>query len=156
MNNFLEEFIKEKYGSNVGSALDFGAGKGVDVRELQKIGWDVKGLDLPSNDLNFPYKTDKQVDFIYSIAVIQFIKDKEVFVRNIIDNLKDDGWFFILTFSKNDVFFGEKGGMSKEDLEGLFKEFKNVKTENKDFFDNDIGHNHWHKLLIVTGQKRGE
>ncbi len=153
MNTFLEKFINKVYGDKVGTALDFGEGKGIDVQALRDRGWKVDGLDLPKYDLNLPYKHKKEVDLIYSIAVLPFINNKEIFVKNILSNLKKNGWFFILTFSKEDEILGKNRGISKEELVDLFKNSINVTIEDCDYFDEDIEHNHWHKLLILTGQK---
>ena len=152
MNQFLEKFVISKF-KRPGVAMDFGCGKGYDVACMNSLGWEVEGFDLPEDDLNKPFKRVVQLDLIYSNFVLPFIYKKEIFVDSIYNNLKNKGWVFLIIFSKEDKEFSKKGG-TKEELTELFGKFEHVEIEEHDFYDNEDDHKHWHKLLVLTGQKK--
>lgn len=150
MNIYLKKFIDNK---KPAKALDLGAGNFNNVNGLIKLGWDCEGVDLKTGiDLENLYLSDKApFDFVYSTYVLQFIKDKEQFVRAIYDNLKADGWFFIHTFDKSDTT--GTYNLSRTYLKKILTEqgFKRVKTRLFNHYDK--GHKHWHRILEATGIK---
>jgi SAM-dependent methyltransferase len=152
MNIFLEKFIAEKF-KKPGSSLDLGCGKGYDVACLKHIGWIVKGLDKKDVNLNKPYIAKTKFDLVYSNYVLQFINNKEIFIKSCFNNLKDNGWLYILTFSKNDKVFKNKGLERSEINKLLIKYFKNIRIRTFKVYDNEFRHRHWHKILEVRAQK---
>ncbi len=153
MKKILPLFLRDKFGDRKGVVFDFGCGPGHDVEGLKDLGWEEIGIDLPENDLNEPYISTKKADFICSFSVLQFIKDRKMFAKNISNNLKDGGYFLVQTFSKSDDVFGEKRGMTKEELLDIFKDFHSIETWEERVFDDHPGHNHWHQLIFISGQK---
>jgi len=152
MNIFLEKFINKTF-EKPGVSMDFGCGKGYDVVCLRHLGWKAFGVDKKEVDLNRYYKKKIKFDLIYSNYVLQFINKKEIFIKSCFDNLKNDGWLFIHTFSKNDLIFKNRG-LSKDKIIKLLEEyFKNIKIKKISIFDNDLNHRHWHRVLEITAQK---
>jgi SAM-dependent methyltransferase len=149
MNPYLKQFLE---GVKPGKALDFGCGPREDVDYLNSNGWDVVGLDLPETDLNNNYLHESEVDLVYSNYVLPFIKDKQKFADNFYNNLKDDGLFFLATFQEEDMVLGDMA-MPEEDLRKLFGKFYNLKTEKHEVWEEE--HQHFHKLLTLTGKKLG-
>ncbi|MCF7795061.1 class I SAM-dependent methyltransferase [Patescibacteria group bacterium] len=152
MNYLLSEFIKNNFNKPL-SALDLGCGKGLDVKGLNYLGWTVKGVDLPEVDLNEPFILNKKYDLVYSIAVLQFIKNKEIFIDTCFNNLKKDGKLFILTFDKTDKNINNY--LTKRKIFNLLKyKFKDIKIEKLKFEDNHkpIGF-HEHTVLSITATK---
>ncbi|MFA6160347.1 MAG: hypothetical protein WC678_04670, partial [Parcubacteria group bacterium] len=82
---------------------------------------------------------------------LQRIKNKDIFAKTIHDNLRNDGWFFMHTFEKNDQIISI--GMSQDFLRGLLEKqgFRNIEIRIFDHYDE--GHKHWHKILEASGQK---
>jgi len=153
MNKFLLQFINENF-TNYKDALDLGCGKGIEINYLREHGWYVLGVDLPRVDLNFPYSADREFDLVYSLSVLQFIKNKYVFIDTCYNNLKKGGRLFLLTFHKDDKNFKTEL-FTENDLNILLKEkFKDVKIERFDIKDNHppIGE-HNHAILIATAIK---
>ncbi len=153
MNVFLEKFINEKF-KVTGSSLDLGCGKGFDVACLKHLGWKAIGIDRNEADLNRPFKTKKKFDIVYSNYVLQFITNKETFIKSCYDNLKKNGWLFIHTFSQNDTVFKRKGLNKKDIFKILNKYFQNIRIKEFSAYDNDFGHKHWHRILEITAQKK--
>ncbi|MCF6277061.1 MAG: class I SAM-dependent methyltransferase [Candidatus Magasanikbacteria bacterium] len=155
MNKHLKQFVIEKF-NKPRKSLDLGAGNFSDVEDLKKIGWKADGVDLKTGvDLEYLFESkDKPFDLVYSNYVIHKIKNKKEFIKTIYINLKKDGWFFVQTFDKLDV--NSKSDLSNEYLQKIFKDagFYNIKTKVFDFYDNTKGHNHWHKILEIFGQKK--
>ena len=154
MNQYLAKFIEEKF-SNPGKALDLGAGDFDDVKELKERGWDCEGVDLKTGiDLEKPYRSAKApFDLVYSNYVIQKIKNKKQFIQTIIDNLKSDGWMFLHIFDNSDK--RGNSGLGEDIIADLLgNKFKNVKMRVFDYYDSEEKHNHWHKILEVTAQKK--
>lgn len=156
MNIFLKKFVKESF-KRPGSALDLGCGEGFDVACLRHLGWEAKGIDKEDCDLNKPYKEVKQYDLVYSNYVLPFITNKDAFIGTIYHNLKNNGNIFIATFSKEDPVFKTEG-KTKEELSAMFTDrfsaIRDVKIDEHDVYDNDEGHKHWHKVLILTAKKQ--
>jgi 2-isopropylmalate synthase len=87
--------------------LDIGCGEGTLAHEIQKIGANVKGIDLSSDmirkaqdrgidasiinilDLSF----EKEFDAVFSNAVLHWIKDSETAIKNVNKSLKNNGRF---------------------------------------------------------------
>lgn len=156
MNSYLKKFIESKFNTK-GTALDLGAGEFFDVACLKQMGWNCEGVDKKTGvDLEFPYKSDSNnapFDLVFSNYVLQKIKNKKQFIKTAYDNLKSGGWLFIHTFDKSDE--NSSSDLTKESITDLLKaeNFKNISAEILDFYDNDEGHKHWHKILEVTAQK---
>jgi len=147
MNIYLKQFINKKFKTCGFNALDLGEGEGYDVACLEHDGWNVWGVDKKSSgtDLNKPFLCGRggTFDLIYSNYVLHRIKNKEVFIDSIYNNLKDNGKFFLHLIH-----------IPEEEINELLKDkFKNIKYEHIKHFDNDIGHKHWHRILEVTGEK---
>lgn len=154
MNNYLRNFIKGKFKKS-GKALDLGAGEFFDVACLKQLGWQCEGVDLKTGiDLEKIYiSKNKPFNLVYSNYGIHKLKDKKNFVQTVFRNLKNNGWFFIHTFDKSDK--NSTSNISRPWLRKILIDqgFKNVKIKSFDFYDNDLGHKHWHKILEATGQK---
>lgn len=154
MNNLLTEFINSHY-KRPGTALDLGAGDFNDVKKLRKVGWVCDGVDLKTGvDLEKPYiSPNGNYGLIFSNFVIHKITNKEVFLATIINNIKKGGWIFILTFDKSD-----KNSNSNLDKDYFMKylnnDFSEIEVKNYNQYDNDPGHNHTHKVLIITARKK--
>jgi len=154
MNAYLEQFIKEKF-SKPGKALDLGAGKFFDVACLKKLGWQAFGVDLATGtDLEKPYLSSKKpFNLVYSNYVIHKLKNPEQLIKTAYQNLKNNGWVFIHAFDKSDKNSTSK--ISKKQLcTGLAKTgFVDIQCKLFNFYDNDPGHKHWHKILQASGRK---
>jgi len=152
MNKYLEKFISEKFEKPV-KALDLGAGSFKDIETLKEKGWFGEGVDKKMGiDLNEVYLSDnKPFDLVYSNYVLHFLKNRQQLIDTASQNLEKEGWFFLLTFDKNDDII--RGFNSNEVVE-MLGDFKNISTRMFKAFDNEPGHNHWHKILEVTAQKK--
>lgn len=154
MNLYLKKFIDEKF-IKKGKALDLGAGDFFDVACLKELGWKCEGVDkkVGVNLEKIYLSKNKPFDLVYSNYVIHKIKNKNIFIRTIYDNLKTNGWFFIHTFDKSDS--NSTSDLTQDYLYKVLSEqgFKNIKIKSFNFYDNDEGHKHWHKILEVSGQK---
>jgi len=154
MNTYLKKFIEEKF-KKPGKALDLGAGDFFDVACLKQLGWKCEGVDIKTGVNLEKYFLSKKhpLDLVFSNYVIHKIKDKEQFIKTVFDNLKKDGWFFIHTFDKKDK--NSRSVLTEYELLKILSEqdFKNIKTRVFNYYDNEEGHNHWHKILEAIGQK---
>lgn len=151
MNPFLKTFI-EKNLKQIGIALDLGAGDYEDVKALKTLGWQAKGVDIKDGvDLNNVYiDHQKPFDLVYSNYVLHKIKNQSNFIETISKNLKDNGYFFILTIIDN---------ISEEEQ---LKNLDNPLRQNnlilkghitRKIFDDTPRHKHWHTILELIGQK---
>ena len=154
MNQFLEKFIDSVFGKP-GKALDLGAGLFLDVKGLKQKGWKCEGVDLNTGvDLEFPYWSENApFDLVFSNYVLQKLKNKKQFVKTAFENLRKNSWLFIHTFDKSDKT--GSSDITQESLKEILIDagFKNIKARLIDYFDDEPGHNHWHKILEVTAQK---
>src|SRR3989344_77939 len=93
------------------------------------------------------------LDLVFSNYVIHKIKDKEQFIKTVFDNLKKDGWFFIHTFDKKDK--NSRSILTADSLQKILSKqgFKNIRVRLFNYYDNEEGHKHWHKILEATGKK---
>ncbi len=154
MNIYLKKFIEEKF-KKPGKALDLGAGDFFDVACLKKLGWKCEGVDIKTGVNLEEYFLSKKrpFDLVFSNYLIHKIKNREQFVKIIFDNLKNDGWFFIHTFDKKDK--NSKSILIEKYLRQILigQGFKNIETKTFNYYDNEVGHKHWHKILEASGQK---
>lgn len=154
MNDYLENFINEKF-KKPGKALDLGAGKFYDVACLRYLGWKCEGVDkLTGVDLEKAYKSKKApFDLVYSIYVMQKLKNRKVFIKTAHENLKKGGWFFVLTLDKSDK--STRFGIDKKEIKNMLESlgFADIKSEIFSFFDNHPNHKHWHRILEITARK---
>ena len=154
MNTYLEKFINEKF-KKPGKALDLGAGRFYDVVYLKYLGWKCEGVDkITGVDLEKAYKSKKApFDLVYSNYVLQKLKNKKFFIKTAYDNLGKGGWLFIHTFDKSDK--NTHLGIDKGKLVGILENQGFVDVENAvfSFYDNHLGHKHWHKILQITARK---
>jgi cyclopropane fatty-acyl-phospholipid synthase-like methyltransferase len=154
MNIYLEKFIKNKFKES-GSALDLGAGDFYDINFLKKNSWKSEGVDIKLNvNLEEPFiSKNKPFDLVFSNYVIHKIKNKKQFIKTIFDNLKQDGYFFIHTFDKKDE--NSHSSLTGSYLQKMLvnQGFRNIKVKTFNYYDEDKGHKHWHKILEATGQK---
>jgi cyclopropane fatty-acyl-phospholipid synthase-like methyltransferase len=153
MNYLLLKYVKENF-NEPRSALDLGCGDGHDIKSLSSLGWEVKGVGLPKVDLNKPYKSNKKYDLVYSIAVLQFIKNKDVFIDTCYNNLKQNGKLFLLTFDKSDRTVHNY--LTKKQITDLLKyNFKKIKIDKLKIKDNHepLG-SHEHVVLLISAIKK--
>lgn len=154
MNIYLKDFVDEKF-KKPGRALDLGAGEFFDVACMKQLGWKCEGVDIKSGvDLENTYESkNKPFDLVYSNYVIHKLKNKKQFIQTIYNNLKRGGWFFIHTFDRSDP--NSKSKVTPSLLKKILEEqgFNNVRIELFNYYDNEKGHKHWHKILEATGQK---
>lgn len=97
--NFLNTYgdtIKNK------SILDYGCGKGVDVREASKLGYSICGYD-PNNE-NFPELSGK-FDIVYCGYVINVINlnDRECLIKNCWDKINGGGMMVIVARTSKEI-----------------------------------------------------
>jgi 2-polyprenyl-3-methyl-5-hydroxy-6-metoxy-1,4-benzoquinol methylase len=153
MNYLLLKYVKDNF-YEPQSALDLGCGESVDVEGLSSLGWEVKGVDLPEVNLNIPYNSNKKYDLVYSIAVLQFIKNKDVFINTCYNNLKQNGKLFLLTFDKSDRTVHNY--LTKKQITDLLKSnFKKIKIDKLKIKDDHepIGL-HEHVILLISAIKK--
>lgn len=155
MNIFLKNFVNKTY-KTPGKALDLGAGKFSDVVFLRQLGWDVIGVDKSLGlDLEKPYALKNMpFDLVYSNYLLHKLKNKKQLIETAYNNLKSRGWLFIHTFDKSDK--NSSSDIDAKDIEMLLREnkFKNISLNLINFYDDEMGHNHWHKILQAIAQKK--
>jgi len=155
MNAELKNFILKKFKKS-GKALDLGAGDFFDVACLKQLGWKCNGVDIKTGvNLEKAYTSrNKPFDLVYSNYLLHKLKNRKQFIQTIYNNLKTNGWFFIQTFEQSDP--NSSSDISKKYLQKILTEqkFKNIKIKLFNYYDNDEGHKHWHKILEATGQKK--
>ncbi|MEK7635733.1 MAG: methyltransferase domain-containing protein [Patescibacteria group bacterium] len=151
MNPFLKSFIEKKF-KQPGAAFDLGAGDYNDVKALESLGWRAKGVDIKDGiDLNNIYiDREKPFDLIYSNYVLHKIQNQSNFIKTISENLKDNGFFFILTIIDN-ISEEEQLRNISEPLRQNNLSLTSHKTSR--IFDDAPGHKHWHTILELIGQK---
>lgn len=149
MNVYLKNYLSDL---DPGKALDLGAGDFQDVKALQEMGWECRGVDLNMGvDLNEPYFDKVKFDLVFSNYVLQKLDNKMQLIESAYNNLKGGGYFFLHTFHKSD-----KNSMSDIDEKSV-KEmcevvgFRDVKVRVFDYYDKE--HRHWHSILEVTAEK---
>ena len=154
MNAYLEQFIRAKF-PKPGKALDLGAGKFFDVACLKQLGWKVFGVDIKTGtDLENPYlSSGKPFNLVYSNFVIHKLKSQAQLINTAYQNLKPGGWLFLQTFDASDKNSASK--LNKKQLAGALAAtgFVDVQCKVFNFYDNEPGHRHWHKILQATARK---
>lgn len=154
MNIYLNKFVHSTF-KKPGKALDLGAGDFFDVACMKQLGWKCEGVDKNMGiNLEEPYFSHYgPFDLVYSNYVLQKIKNKKQFLQSACQNLKKGGWLFLHTFDASDP--NSSSEMTRKDVQRLVADagFTNIKIHMFSFYDNDIGHKHWHKILEVVGEK---
>lgn len=154
MNKHLKEFIENNF-KKPGKALDLGAGDFSDVLGLKELGWECEGVDIKEGvNLEEPYLSENRpFDLVYSNYLLQKLNNKEQLIKTAYDNLKEDSWLFLHTLDKPDS--NSNSSIDDEYLKEMLKEtgFKNIKTRIFDYFDDEEGHDHWHRVLEAIAQK---
>ncbi len=154
MNIYLENFVNTKF-KKPGKALDLGAGKFFNVACLKQLGWKCEGVDKSTGvNLEKLYLSkNRPYDLVFSNYVLHFLKNKQKLFETAYRNLKKGGWFFLHTFDKSDKIC--KTGINEKEIVKFFKkqDFKNISVKKFSFYDNNLGHKHWHRILEVTAQK---
>ncbi len=154
MNIYLEKFIKEKF-TKPGKVLDLGAGDFSDINYLKKVKWDCEGVDIRTGiDLEKYFLSENRpFDLVFSNYVIHKIKNREQFVKTIFDNLKKDGYFFLQTFDNEDE--NSTSDLTKNFLKEILSKqgFESIEVKVFGHYDNENGHEHWHKILEASGKK---
>ena len=150
MNEKLLAFVKANF-PTPGRALDLGSTQGIDSAALKEIGWEVKDLNTPAVDFNEVYTDEVKYDLVYSGNVLQFVNEKDNFVKTCQMNLKPGGHLFIQTFARGDKILKNKT-FTEYELDSLFRyAFRDLKIEALTIKDTDflIG-DHEHCLFILT------
>ena len=154
MNIYLKKFMDAKF-KKPGKALDLGAGNFLDITDLKKLGWQGEGVDIKTGvDLEKFYQSkNKPFDLVYANYLLHKLKNKERLVKTAYNNLKKHGWFFIHTFNKSDP--NGKSDITADFLKKLLEKqgFKNIAVKIFNFYDDEAGHEHWHKILQAGAQK---
>lgn len=150
MNIFLKKFISKTFKKPY-KALDLGAGKFIDVKELQRAGWMCTGVDENIGvNLEVPYLSKNgRVNLVFSNYVLHRINNKQQFINTAYNNLKKNGWFFMHTFDKSDK--SNKSNITENRLKQMLNKegFRNISTSVFDYKDNE----HNHKIIEITAQK---
>lgn len=152
MNIFLKEFIDNKFKER-GKALDLGAGNFVDVEALIEMGWDCEGVDIKNGvDLELPFKSSKApFDLVFSNFLLHKIKNKDQFIKTVLDNLKKEGWLFVQSLDESDLI--ARSDLNVNEIKKLLEsDFKNISIKIFDLYDET--HKHWHVVLEFFAQKR--
>ncbi len=154
MNPFLEKFIKKNF--NVpGKALDLGAGELVDANDLKQLGWKAVGVDIKMDtDLEKPFLSDAApFDLVYSNYVLHKLENRAQLIRTAYDNLKPGGCLFLRTFDISDK--QSTSDLTIHKIHDLLNNsgFAEIATEIIDDYDDETGHNHWHRILQATARK---
>ncbi|HOR57695.1 MAG TPA: methyltransferase domain-containing protein [bacterium] len=153
-NKYLVDFISS---NNItpGRALDFGAGNMCDVKYLQAKGWFAEGVDIINGiDLNKPYiSKNAPFDMVYSNYLLHNIRNIEVFIENIYNNLRSGGYVFIHTLDESDTNTNSGSNFNKINKILISQGFTKIKHRIIEILDNELGHNHYHKLLEITAIK---
>ncbi len=154
MNPFLGKFVKKSF-SAPGKALDLGAGTLTDVAGLKKLGWEAVGVDIKTGtDLEKPFFSDAApFDLVYSNYVLHKLKNRAQLIRTAYDNLKEGGRFFLHTFDASDK--QSASDLTIEKIGGLLNDsgFAEIAAEVIDRYDDEAGHDHWHRILQATARR---
>lgn len=152
MNTYLKQFI-ESLGFK-GKALDLGAGESFDVACLKQLGWEAYGVDkINGINLEEVYISPlKPFDVVYSLYVIHFLKNRLALVQSAYENLKSGGYFFIHTFTEDE---NSSSDLDEESLRKILEDagFSKIEMKVEKFYDNEIGHKHWHNILQAISYK---
>lgn len=114
VRKFLLRFIQRS--KNI---LDAGCGPGFEVGFLHKLGYNVEGCDVSKKGIEKANKinpgpkyfvcnlsekpTKRKYDIIYSVDVIEHIPDYDLFLRNVYNSLKEDGFLILITPNANNI-----------------------------------------------------
>jgi ubiquinone/menaquinone biosynthesis C-methylase UbiE len=152
MNKRLIQFINDI--GTVQTALDLGAGTGVDVANLNTLGIKAEGVDLKTGvDLEQPYLSpNAPFDFVYSCFVIHKLKNRCVLVSTMKQNVKRGGYVLIHTFDVSDpLSTSDLSEYTLRTLLGAFG-FVDILTRTFEVWDDEEGHNHYHTILEATAR----
>lgn len=153
MNIYLKQFI-ESLGFK-GSILDLGAGDFFDVVCLRQLGWEAHGVDkMDGVDLEEIYiSPSKPFDVVCSLYVIHFLKNRLALAQSAYENLKPGGCFFVHTFTRDE---NSSSDLDEVSLRKILEDagFSEIEMKVEKFYDNEIGHKHWHNILQAKAFKR--
>ncbi|OQX63349.1 MAG: hypothetical protein B5M56_03335 [Desulfococcus sp. 4484_241] len=124
-----------------GKLLEIGACNDLLLKECQKMGWDVVGLDLSENtselivqhDATEPLPFPEKFDCIVALEVIEHLVDTDTFLENMADGLKPGGVLILSTpnllfwINRLLMFFGQKPKICYEDYHVRMFVWKDLK-----------------------------
>lgn len=97
-----------------GSILDYGCGRGVDVKELKKLGYKVEGYDPYHGPKKLPRKQFSKVLMTYVVNVIEDVQERDKAILEAFSKVKKGGWLYITVRSLLDVSNGAEKGNWKQ------------------------------------------
>lgn len=115
-------WIIEKYGKNTGKILDLGCGPGLYTDKLQKLGFNVVGIDFSETAIEYAKSKNNKVDYhclnyldikyenefdivimIYMDFCVLRPTDRERLLKNTLKALKKNGIFFVDILSNRNI-----------------------------------------------------
>jgi len=101
-------------GALKGSILDYGCGRGVDVKELKKLGYKVVGYDPHHGPKKLPRTKFSHVLMTYVVNVIENVQERDKAILKAFSKVKKGGWLYITVRSPLDVSNGADKGNWKQ------------------------------------------
>ena len=101
-------------GSLKGAILDYGCGRGVDVKELKKLGFNVTGYDPHHGPKKLPRTKFNHVLMTYVVNVIEDVTARDKAILDAFAKVKTGGWLYITVRSPLDVSAGATKGNWKQ------------------------------------------
>lgn len=103
-------------------------------------------------DLDEPYLSPRApFDVVYSNFVIHKLKQPAVLLETAFVNLRSGGTVFIQTFGESDPI--SSSTLTPALLKKLATETGEVRTDVFDFYDEEPGHGHTHRVLELVAVK---
>jgi len=103
-----------------GSILDYGCGRGVDVKELNKLGYKVTGYDPHHGPKTMPRNKFSHVLMTYVVNVIENVYERDRAIAHAFSKVKKGGWLYITVRSPLDVTTGAIKGRWKPWAGGFY------------------------------------